>query len=353
LQESSTEEILPWADLPSSFPPPARPGVRYTDLAKITTRHVPASEFFVLQHHEIPRIAPDSWTLRVSGCERPEVALTLPEIVNRPSRRIAAAFECAGNGGVGMQGLVGSAEWDGLPLASLLRELGVPKETREAVFVGADGAEERLRGNRYPSRFARSLPLADALGDDVLLAYRMNGEPLLAEHGAPLRLLVPGWYGVSQVKWLERIELSPSRFMGWFMAKEYVTVRGLRRGEEIEHRATSVGRMRLKSVLTRVVRQGPDDLRIEGLAWSDGTAVDAVEVRIDEGIWEPASLEQALSPYDWIRFTLPWVLPSPGEHRLVSRARAGTRIQPTEAESSELKATPWENDGQFARRIVV
>jgi hypothetical protein len=141
--------------------------------------------------------------------------------------------------------------------------------------------------------------------------------------------------------------------MGWFMAKEYVTVRGLRRGEEIEHRATSVGRMRLKSVLTRVVRQGPDDLRIEGLAWSDGTAVDAVEVRIDEGIWEPASLEQALSPYDWIRFTLPWVLPSPGEHRLVSRARAGTRIQPTEAESSELKATPWENDGQFARRIVV
>jgi hypothetical protein len=141
--------------------------------------------------------------------------------------------------------------------------------------------------------------------------------------------------------------------MGWFMAKEYVTVRGRRLGGEIEHQATSVSRMRLKSVLTRVVRSVEGNLRIEGLAWYDGTRVDAVEVRIDEGIWEPASLEQALSPYDWIRFTLPWPLPSPGEHRLVSRARAGTRIQPTEAESSELKATPWENDGQFAHRIVV
>lgn len=352
MQESSTEGTLAWADLPSSFPPPSRPGVRYGDLAKVTTRHVPASEFFVLQHHEIPRIAPDSWTLRVTGCERP-VALTLQEIMNRPSRRVGAAFECAGNGGVGMQGLVGCAEWEGLPLASLLRELGVPKETREAVFVGADGAEERLRGNQYPSRFARSLPLADALGDDVLLAYRMNGEPLLPEHGAPLRLLVPGWYGVTQVKWLERIELSPSRFMGWFMAKEYVTVRGLRRGGEVEHRATSVGKMRLKSVITRVVRGVRGELWIEGLAWFDGTPIDSVEVGIDGGSFVPASLEPGSSTYDWIRFRLRWPSPSPGEHVLVSRARAGSETQPTQAESSDLKATPWENDGQFARRIVL
>jgi DMSO/TMAO reductase YedYZ molybdopterin-dependent catalytic subunit len=353
LEGSSTEEILPWADLPSSFPPPSRPGIRYTDLSKIATPHVPTSEFFVLQHHEIPNIVPESWKLRVIGCERGDVFLTLEEIVNRPSKRLAAAFECAGNGGVGMQGLVGSAVWDGSPLAPLLRELGIPPDTREVVFVGADGADERLRGNLYPSRFARSLPLSDALRPDVLLVHRMNGAPLFPEHGAPLRLVVPGWYGVTQVKWLERIELSPSRFMGWFMAKEYVTVRGLRRGEEIEHRATSVGKMRLKSVVTRVVRRGARDLRIEGLSWFDGTPIDSVEVRIDGGSWEPATLESGSSPYDWIRFTLAWPSPSAGEHVLVSRARAGDRIQPTESEASDLKATPWENDGQVARRIVL
>lgn len=281
------------------------------------------------------------------------MSLTLEQIVNRPSKRVAAAFECAGNGGVGMQGLVGRAEWEGVPLASLLDELEVPSQTREVVFVGADGAEERLRGNQYPSRFARSLPLSDALGLDVLLVHRMNGAPLLPEHGAPLRLLVPGWYGVAQVKWLERIELSPSRFMGWFMAKEYVTVRGLRRGDEIEHRATSVGKMRLKSVVTRVVRSDDGELRIEGLAWFDGTIIDAVEVRIDDGSWKPAALERGSSPYDWIRFTLAWPSPSKGEHVLVSRARAGSRIQLTDGEASDLKATPWENDGQFERRIVL
>jgi hypothetical protein len=111
--------------------------------------------------------------------------------------------------------------------------------------------------------------------------------------------------------------------------------------------------MRLKSVVTRVVRNAERGLRIEGLTWFDGTPIDAVEVRIDDGSWEPATLERGSSPYDWVRFSLAWRSPSPGEHVLVSRARAGSRTQPTEAEASELKATPWENDGQFARTIVL
>jgi DMSO/TMAO reductase YedYZ molybdopterin-dependent catalytic subunit len=347
LSGSSTEEILPWADLPSSFPPAARPGVRYTDLAHRS------QDFFVLQHGEIPRIDPRSWKLRVTGGERGNVELTLEDIRKRPSRSLSAAFECAGNGGAGMHGLVGSAVWEGPPLAPLLRELGIPPETREVVFAGADGAEERLRGNRYPSRFARSLSLADALAEDVLLVHRMNGELLPVEHGAPLRLLVPGWYGVSQVKWLERIELSSSRFMGWFMAKEYVTVRGIRRGREIEHQATSVSKMRLKSLVTRVVRSDDGRLTVEGAAWFDGGRIDAVEVRIDERDWETASLERGASAYDWVTFRLPWHFSTPGEHTLISRARAGSRTQPTESEASDLKATPWENDGQVERRISI
>ncbi len=346
MQGSSTEEILPWADLPSSFPTPARPGVRYTDLA-----HHP-QDFFVLQHHDIPRVDAGSSKLAVTGCDRGDVELTLEEIEHRPAKRVAAAFECAGNGGLGMHGLVGSALWEGTPLAPLLRDSGIRADTREVVFFGADGAEERLRGNQYPSRFARSLPLSDALGDDVLLVYRMNGEPLPREHGAPLRLLVPCWYGVSQVKWLERIELTSTRFMGWFMAKEYVTVRGHRRGSEIEHQATSVSKMRLKSLVTRVVRRD-GNLDVEGLAWFDGTAIDAVEVRIDDGSWEPARLTRGPTSYDWVQFTLPWPSPTTGEHVLVSRARAGSRVQPTESEASDLKATPWENDGQVPRRLVI
>jgi hypothetical protein len=141
--------------------------------------------------------------------------------------------------------------------------------------------------------------------------------------------------------------------MGWFMAKEYVTVRGHRRGDEVEHRATSVGKMRLKSVVTRVVRSPESGMRLEGLAWFDGTPIDAVEVRIDDGNWEPADVERGSSTFDWLRFSLAWRSPSPGEHVLVSRARAGSRIQPTETEASELKATPWENDGQLERRIVL
>ena len=168
MQGGSTEEVLPWADLPSSFPPPTRPGIRYTDLSKVATRQVPTSEFFVLQHHEIPRIDPESWKLLVAGSDRGEVSLGLEEIERRSPKRVSAALECAGNGPGGVQGLVGSADWEGIPLAPLLRELGVPPGTREVVFVGADGAEERLRGNRYPSRFARSLPLADALGETAL-----------------------------------------------------------------------------------------------------------------------------------------------------------------------------------------
>ena len=162
-----------------------------------------------------------------------------------------------------MHGLVGAARWGGVPLAPLLAGL-VDAHAREIVFFGADHAEERLRGNRYPGRFARSLPVADALSPDVLLADTMNGEPLPREHGGPLRLIVPGFYGVSQVKWVERIEVWPSRFAGWFQAKDYVTVRGVETPSGILHTASAIGRMRLKSIVTprrARVRRGPRDPR--------------------------------------------------------------------------------------------
>ena len=220
------------------------------------------------------------------------------------------------------------------------------------VFFGADGAEERLRGNRYPGRFARSLPVADALSPDVLLADTMNGEPLPREHGGPLRLIVPGFYGVAQVKWVERIEVWPSRFAGWFQAKDYVTVRGVETPSGILHTASAIGRMRLKSIVIRVERGRGADLRIRGLAWNDGASeITGVDVSVDEGPFAPAELLPATHVFGLRHFRMDWPAAAPGEHRLVSRARDARGAQPTEEEASRYKATPWENNGQVVRRI--
>ena len=302
--------------------------------APITARE----SFFHLSHHDVPRIDVNDWSLSFAGRLGRRASLHLEELARLKKTELTVCMECAGNGGVGMHGLVGNAVWGGVRLSTILEELAVRPEAREVVFWGADGAEERLRGNRYPSRFARSLPVADALDENVLLAYEMNGEPLAPEHGFPLRLIVPGWYGIAHVKWLTRVEVIDYRFMGWFMAKDYVTVRGERRGESIVHRATSVGRARLKSIITRVARPvagARDSLAIHGFAWSDGTGVAAVEVRIDDGPFVSAELEPPETRFAWTPFHVRWRDATKGRHRLVSRARdAEGRRQPSDRQAS-------------------
>ena len=342
-------DALPWADL-EPLPPGTR--ARFTDLTRVTGEVVPNEEFFVLQHGDIPDLAPQEFRLTLGRRNaRPARALTLGELAAMPRRESVVAFECCGNGGVGMHGLVGAARWGGVALAPLLEGL-LDSGAREVVFFGADGADERLRGNRYPGRFARSLPVADALSPDVLLADTMNGHPLPREHGGPLRLIVPGFYGVAQVKWVERIEVWPSRFAGWYQAKDYVTVRGVETPSGILHTASVIGRMRLKSIVTRVERSRGADLRIRGLTWNDGqTEITGVEVRVDDRAFAPAELLPPSYPSGLRHFRLDWPAPAPGEHLLVSRARDVRGVQPTEDEASRYKATPWENNGQVVRRI--
>ena len=342
-------DALPWADL-EPLPPGTR--ARFTDLGRVTGEVVPNDEFFVLHHGEIPEVQAARFQLALGIRGAPSAkTLTLDELAGMPRRESVALFECCGNGGVGMHGLVGAARWGGVPLAPLLEDLVGP-DAREVVFFGADGAEERLRGNRYPGRFARSLPVADALSPDVLLADTMNGEPLPREHGGPLRLIVPGFYGVAQVKWVERIEVWPSRFAGWFQAKDYVTVRGVETPSGILHTASAIGRMRLKSIITRVEGEPGRNLRIHGLAWNDGASeIDGVEVSVDEGPFAPAELLPATHRFGFRHFRMDWPAPAPGEHLLVSRARDVRGVQPTEDEASRYKATPWENNGQVVRRI--
>jgi DMSO/TMAO reductase YedYZ molybdopterin-dependent catalytic subunit len=348
------DQTLPWADVP---PIPEGTSARYTDLSKLRSLVVPNEDFFVLQHHGVPRIEAREYRLEIRSKGETLRTLSLSTLRSLPSEEIEVCFECAGNGGVGMHGLVGNARWKGVPLRALL-EGAVHTTAREVAFFGADTSEERLRGNRYPSRFARSLPIEDAMVGGAIVAYEMNGEPLRPEHGFPARLVAPGWYGIAQVKWLSAIDVVERRFMGWYMAKDYVTVRGYQRspGGAIEHHATSVGRQRLKSVITRVSRSTePVGSRytIQGLVWNDGSPLEAVQVSIDGGSFHDASVEPRRSPFAWASFSFPWSDPSEGRHRLVSRARDRNGEQPDAAVSSRYKATPWENDGQVTREIVL
>ena len=343
--------VLAWSDL---GPLPPRTRARYTDLTRVTGEVVPNEEFFILHHGEIPDLEAPAFRLVIGHRGAPPVrTLGLDELAGFPRKESVTAFECCGNGGVGMHGLVGAARWGGVALAPLIEDLTGP-DSREVVFFGADRAEERLRGNRYPGRFARSLPVADALAPEVMLADTMNGEPLPREHGGPLRLIVPGFYGVSQVKWVERIEVWPSRFAGWFQAKDYVTVRGTETPSGVLHTASAIGRMRLKSIVTRIEAAAGGDLSIRGLAWNDGASeIAGVEVSVDGKPFQGAALLPAAHRFGFRHFRLDWPAPAPGEHRLVSRARDDRGVQPTEEEASRYKATPWENNGQVVRRIRI
>lgn len=349
-------EVLAWDDLPESFGVGVRPGVKFFDLSRLKSSMVPIEDFFVLQHHEIPSLDGSTWRLAVGGLTESRATLTLDDIKKREKVVIEACLECCGNGLVGMHGLVGNASWGGARLAPILRDLGIQSTAREVVFTGADRAEERIHGKTYPSRFARSLPLEDALSDNVLLAYEMNGQPLPAAHGYPLRLIVPGWYAVTDVKWLERIEVIDYRYMGWFQSKDYVTLRGKRKGLDIVYEAKSIDRANLKSIITRVTRKrsvAERDLTMEGVAWNDGTPMTSVELRIDDGPWRPARLVRPDSTYAWTRFRLPWPDPEPGRHFLESRAIDPRGTQPTAEEVIRNRITPYENHGRIVRRIVL
>ena len=228
---------------------------------------------------------------------------------------------------------------------------GWADDVREVHFWAADSGTEEIRDNEYEQNFARSMSLDQVRERQPILAYEMNGAPLTLVHGFPVRLIVPGWYGVAQVKWLERIELSPDRLMTRFMAKDYVTLMGRETDNGVEWVETSVTRQRPKSAIARVTRNEEGLVTIFGVAWSDGTPLDRVEVRIDDGSWSAATLEATGNPYAWTFFRLQVPTLANGEHRLVSRATdTEGRTQP---EDLSMKRTRWENNELFHRTIMV
>jgi DMSO/TMAO reductase YedYZ molybdopterin-dependent catalytic subunit len=318
----------------------------------------PNDQLYSVSHYGTPEVDPGKWPLEISGLVKKPKTLSLAEIKARKRKTVTATLECSGNSSnPGFMGAIGNIEWTGAPLASLLKECHPLDSAIEAVFFGADEKVEKIRDKDYLQNFARSLSLRDVLKrDDVLLAYAMNGQPLEQGHGAPLRLIVPGWFGITWVKWLTRIELLDRRYMSKYMAREYVTIRGEERDGKTIWRETSVGPMDVKSVVARVVRRKDGSLRVTGAAWTDGTPLQRVELKIDNGYWASVELDKARrSKYSWTFWNYDWKSPTAGDHTLVSRALdAEGRVQPSGDDPEiKLKRTYWEANQQWVRKIKI
>ncbi len=221
------------------------------------------------------------------------MSLSLDDLRQMHATDLVAGFECSGNRRP-LQGLSGNGRWTGVPLRTVLEKAGVKRQAREFVFFGADHGEEEVefRTNKYKveQQFGRSLSREKALSNEPFLAYAMNGEPLTKHQGAPLRLLVPGWYGVANVKWLSEIFVQEEQYLGKFQARWYRTLRGEMIDGEMKWKETAVTHMQLKSFIARVTRDGSRH-KVLGVVLNDGTPLKSVEVRVDDGPWQPATMD--------------------------------------------------------------
>jgi DMSO/TMAO reductase YedYZ molybdopterin-dependent catalytic subunit len=349
------DTLVPFTDMPAEFSTSMGERIRVLDIRTIDGMFTPADQFFAIQHYNVPEVDGGSFRLKIDGLVNATRELSLDDIKARPRVEVPAGYECSGNSPRITQGLVSNGRWVGTSLKDLLNDVGLQADGREVVFFGADRQTEKIesRGRSWEleQAFGRALSRDDALAGDALLAYELNGEPLSVRQGFPLRLVVPGWYGVANVKWLNRIHVQQGRFMGKFMAREYVTLRGQQIGGEVYYNETSVTRLQLKSVIARVSRSGAGH-SVLGFVLNDGTPLRSVEVKIDDGAWQTATLNPDNTQYSWKLFTFDWQGATPGEHTLVSRATDGNgRVQ--RALPDELKKTSWENDEQFPRKVMI
>ena len=312
----------------------------------------PPGLHYLLTHYDIPFVDPDGYRLTLDGAVSTPLELDLDAIRRRPQRSVTVTMECAGNGRARLLPrpvsqpwlveAVGTARWTGTPLAPLLAEAGLEQSAVDVIFTAADHGVERGHEQDYQ----RALPVAEATADDVLLAYEMNGAPLPPQHGFPLRLVVPGWYGMAHVKWLTRITVASTPFDGFQM-------RAYRLRHSADDPGTPVTRIEPRALLIppgfpdfmsrrRVVRPGP--VLVEGRAWSGQGPVRSVQLSIDGGhTWQPAEVQPAPDRWAWARWSATWQA-TPGRHCLTARAADATgHIQPS--------AQPW-NRGGFANNLI-
>jgi len=349
----TAETVIPWLDQPTENPDPV--GIQtqlvWEDLDSWIT---PNDQFFSISHFDRPVIDAATWTLDIGGLVEKPLQLSLDDIKARPKQEVVFTIECSGNHGFPFfTGGIGNAQWAGTPLSAVLEEAGVLDTGQEVVFWGADEGEISIRDMTFKQNYARSMSLADAMAPDNILAYEMNGEQLPEPNGFPLRLIAPGWYGIANAKWLTRIEVRDRRFESLLMGRDYVTIREEERDGKSQWVETSVGRWNLKSAPARITKAG-SDYQVVGVAW--GGQIEGVEVKIDDGEWQPAILDRTESAeYAWTPWSYDWPDATPGQHAVTSRAiDAQGMIQP--AMDDPLigkKHTYWESNGQVTRQVSI
>jgi DMSO/TMAO reductase YedYZ molybdopterin-dependent catalytic subunit len=294
---------------------------------------VPNDLFFVRDHFQAPNVSSAGWNLSVSGSVRTPLNISFNAVSSLPRKVLAATMECAENPVGG--GLVSHAEWTGFALASVVEPA---PEARWARLSGADG-------------FSRCIPIEKALHGDTLIAYSMNGEKLPVNHGFPMRAMIPGWYGMDSVKWLQRIELLPTEDRA---SEDYVKlVRSLLTGTRP---AARVSAMHVKSAFARPLDGAiliNRRFTVRGAAWAGENRVRQVEVSTDAGkSWGAARLGTDPLPYAWVQWTHEWRIPGPGQYELMVRAEDDVgRRQPKERAAD--RADGYELNSYQAVRVTV
>ena len=348
------ERLVPFTDVPDTFRVgPVRPNaVHYLDTREIDSYFTDNDDFYLVQHYGQPEVDNDSYRLRVTGMVDKELDLSLSDLMAKDVIEQQVGFECGGNGQRLFHGLIGNAYWRGATLKTILEEAGIQSGAKEIVFFGADIATEEIRGREVEKAFARSLSIDDAMRPENMLAFEMNGEPLPHYHGKPVRLIVPGWYGVANVKWVTQIHVQDTRYMGRFMGRDYVTLKKANIGGVERWVENSVTEMNLKYTIVRVTELG-GQYKVQGFVLNNGTPISSVEVKVDDGPWQRAEMNPRNNKYSWKLFSFDWDNPTPGEHRLVSRVTdINGQVQATPEELPE-KVSYWEEFGQFTRTITI
>lgn len=305
---------------------------------------MPTAHHYVRNHFRIPSLDPATWRLTVAGLVEHPLALALDDLLNMPSQSLIVTLECAGNGRSLLippvegepwgLGAVSTAEWTGVRLTDVLGQAGLKPNAQDVIFRGADGGA--VGGHTGMTRFKRSLKLDEARESQPLLAYAMNGEPLPSQHGYPLRLIVPGWYGIASVKWLTAVEVTDRRFNGYFQNERYFY-------EWDDNRQPAREPVTLQRVRALITEPRPDqelepgDMTLRGVAWSGAAPIARVEVSIGEGPWAEAHLLGEPTRHSWRWWEMSTRLDRRGPIAIRARATdfAG-RTQPPQAKWNRL-----------------
>ena len=353
---AQSETVVPFTDIPENIKWETPPDRRLLDVRTIEGPFTPRDKFATTQHYGHPEIDPATFKLKVSGLvDRPK-ALSLDDLKKMSATDLVAGFECSGNRGP-VQGLCGNGKWTGVPLKTVLDAAGVKASAREFVFFGADHGEEEIEWRtqkfKLDQQFGRSLNREKALSAEPFLAWALNGEPLSKHQGAPLRLLVPGWYGVANVKWLSEIHVQEDAYLGKYQARWYRTLRGEMIDGEMKWVESAVTHMNPKSFIARVTKDGSRH-KVLGVVLNDGSPLKLVEVKVDEGPWQAATMDPSTKDkFGWKLFTYSWSGATPGAHTLVSRVtEANGKVQPTE-QDLENKKSFLEHNPQSPRKVMI